>query len=351
MTDPYVWTATIALIVALFVFDFAVVIRKPHEPTFRESVGWSLFYIAVALLFGVVLHVWHADFSTTEYLAGYITEKSLSVDNLFVFLVIMSRFAVPPQYRSRVLLVGIAIALVLRAVFIAAGAAALDAFAALFYVFGLFLIYTAWGLARESAGESMDQEYQEGRVVRLVRRLYPVTDGYREGRITVREAGRRMVTPMLLVMIAIGSTDVLFALDSIPAIFGLTQDPFIVFTANAFALLGLRQLYFLVEGLLKRLVYLHYGLAAILAFIGVKLVLHAMHENSIPFVNGGEPIPVPEISTALSLTVIVVVLAIATGASLLATRRGAQQDAEASPEALDGDPRRGAIPTDGAKEQ
>ncbi|WP_084040087.1 TerC family protein [Demequina sp. NBRC 110053] len=340
MTDPLVWTATIAFIVALFVFDFAVVIRKPHEPSFKESVAWSVFYIAIALAFGAVLHFWHQDFPTTEYLAGYITEKSLSVDNLFVFLVIMTRFAVPPKYRSRVLLVGIAVALILRAVFIAAGAAALDAFAALFYVFGAFLIYTAWGLAKESQ-EDASQEYEEGRMVRLVRRLYPVTDGYREGKVMVREAGRRMVTPMLLVMVAIGSTDVLFALDSIPAIFGLTQDPFIVFTANAFALLGLRQLYFLVQGLLQRLVYLHYGLAAILAFIGVKLVLHALHENNVPFINGGEPVHVPEISTGLSLTVIVVILAISTVASLIATRRSSD-DIEASlddqrGEALEGD--------------
>ena len=332
MTDPIVWTATIAFIIALFVFDFAVVIRKPHEPTFRESVGWSVFYIAIALIFGVVMHVWHQDFSTTEYLAGYITEKSLSVDNLFVFLVIMTRFAVPPQYRSRVLLVGIAVALILRAVFIAAGAAALDAFSALFYVFGAFLIYTAWGLAKESNEDAAHQEYEEGRLVRWVRRLYPVTDGYREGRITVREAGKRMVTPMLLVMVAIGSTDVLFALDSIPAIFGLTQDPFIVFTANAFALLGLRQLYFLVQGLLQRLVYLHYGLSAILAFIGVKLVLHALHENNLPFINGGEGLAVPEISTALSLMVILAILTIATVASLLATRDGKRSPVDVAQE-------------------
>ncbi|WP_083966868.1 TerC family protein [Demequina globuliformis] len=320
MTDPSVWAVTIAVIIALFIFDFAVVIRRPHEPTFKESVGWSLFYIGLAVVFGIFLHWWHADFPTAEYFAGYITEKSLSVDNLFVFLVIMTRFAVPPKYRSRVLLVGIAVALVLRAVFIAAGAAALDAFSALFYVFGAFLIYTAWGLAKEDSQDASHAEYEEGRMVRLVRRLYPVTDGYREGKIMVKEAGRRMVTPMLLVMVAIGSTDVLFALDSIPAIFGLTQDPFIVFTANAFALLGLRQLYFLVQGLLQRLVYLHYGLAAILAFIGVKLVLHALHENNLPFVNGGEAIHVPEISTGLSLTVICAILVVSTVASLLATR-------------------------------
>jgi tellurite resistance protein TerC len=335
VTDPIVWTATIAFIIALFIFDFAVVIRKPHEPSFKESVGWSLFYIAVALIFGAVMHFWHSSFSTAEYLAGYITEKSLSVDNLFVFLVIMTRFAVPPKYRSRVLLVGIAVALVLRAIFIAAGAAALDAFSALFYVFGAFLIYTAWGLAKESPEDAAHQEYEEGRLVRLVRRLYPVTDGYREGHVIVREAGRRMVTPMLLVMVAIGSTDVLFALDSIPAIFGLTQDPFIVFTANAFALLGLRQLYFLVQGLLQRLVYLHYGLAAILAFIGVKLVLHALHENSVPFINGGEPLKVPEISTGLSLAVIIVILTISTVASLIATRGRPPLDVTAEPEVHD----------------
>ncbi|WP_084129743.1 TerC family protein [Demequina sp. NBRC 110055] len=340
MTDPLVWTATIALIVGLFVFDFAVVIRKPHEPSFKESALWSLFYIALAIIFGVVLHVWHDEFVTGEFFAGYITEKALSVDNLFVFLVIMTRFAVPPKYRSRVLLVGIAIALVLRGVFIAAGAAALDAFSALFYVFGAFLIYTAWGLARENKDEDAEEEYEEGRLVRGVRRLFPVTDGYREGHVFVRELGRRMATPMLLVMVAIGSTDVLFALDSIPAIFGLTQDPFIVFTANAFALLGLRQLYFLVQGLLQRLVFLHYGLAAILAFIGVKLVLHALHENNLPFINGGEHLEVPEISTGTSLTVIIGILVVATVASLIATRGksanlAAKVQAESGGEALE----------------
>ncbi|WP_082093562.1 TerC family protein [Demequina sediminicola] len=322
MTDPSVWAVTIALIIVLFIFDFAVVIRRPHEPSFKESVGWSLFYIGLAVVFGLFLHWWHPDFPTAEYFAGYITEKSLSVDNLFVFLVIMTRFAVPPKYRSRVLLVGIAIALILRTVFIAAGAAALDAFSALFYVFGAFLIYTAWGLAKEEPEDVATAEYQEGRMVRLVRKLYPVTDGYREGKIFVKENGKRLVTPMLLVMVAIGSTDILFALDSIPAIFGLTQDPFIVFTANAFALLGLRQLYFLVQGLLQRLVYLHYGLAAILAFIGVKLVLHALHENNLPFINGGEGLHVVEISTTTSLVVICAILVIATVASLWSTRKG-----------------------------
>ncbi|WP_082096221.1 TerC family protein [Demequina flava] len=336
MTDASVWAVTIALIIALFIFDFAVVIRRPHEPTFKESVGWSLFYIGVAVVFGFFLHWWHADFPTAEYFAGYITEKSLSVDNLFVFLVIMTRFAVPPKYRSRVLLVGIAVALVLRGIFIAAGAAALDAFSALFYVFGAFLIYTAWGLAKEEPEDAATAEYEEGRMVRMVRKMYPVTDGYREGKIFVKENGRKLVTPMLLVMVAIGSTDVLFALDSIPAIFGLTQDPFIVFTANAFALLGLRQLYFLVQGLLQRLVYLHYGLAAILAFIGVKLVLHALHENNIPFINGGEGLHVVEISTVTSLAVICGILVIATVASLWATRNG-EESAPPALEDEDGD--------------
>lgn len=315
------WTATIGLIVALFVFDFVVVIRRPHVPTFKESVFWSVFYIAIALLFGASMHFWWDDFHSAEYFAGYITEKSLSVDNLFVFLVIMTRFAVPAKHRPKVLLIGIAIALVLRGLFIWAGAAAIANFSWTFYIFGAFLIYTAYGLLREDDDDMANPEFKENALIRGFRKLFPVTDGYRGAHMTVREAGKRMITPMLIVVIAIGTTDVLFALDSIPAIFGLTKDPYIVFTANAFALLGLRQLFFLVDGLLQRLVYLHYGLAAILAFIGIKLVFEALHSNSVSWLNGGQPFAwAPVISTATSLIVILGTLTIATVASLIATR-------------------------------
>lgn len=322
MHEPSLWIATIAIMVALFAFDFIVVIRKPHEPTFRESVFWSVFYIGLAIIFGATVHFWSDSFNTGEYFAGYVTEKSLSVDNLFVFLVIMTRFAVPPKYRPKVLLIGIAIALVLRALFIWAGAAAIQHFSWTFYIFGAFLIYTAVGLVREDAEEAGHPEYKESALVRGIRKIVPVTKGYRGGAFAVLERGKRMVTPMLIVVIALGTTDVLFALDSIPAIFGLTKDPYIVFTANAFALLGLRQLFFLVDGLLQRLVYLHYGLAVILAFIGAKLVLEALHANSISFINGGQPFAwAPVISTQMSLAVILGTLVVATVASLLATRK------------------------------
>ncbi|WP_062522215.1 TerC family protein [Demequina silvatica] len=321
MESGFVWAITIAAIIALFVFDFVVVVSKPHVPTFRESVRWSLFYIGLALAFGASMYWWNLPHKGTEFLAGYITEKSLSVDNLFVFLVILTRFAVPPKQRQRVLLIGIAIALVLRGIFIAAGAAALSTFSWVFYIFGAFLLYTAWHLAREGESNDEEPEYKDNLLVRTVRRIWPVTDGYRDGHFTVREAGVRMLTPLALVILAIGGTDVLFALDSIPAIFGITQDPYIVFTANAFALLGLRQLFFLVDGLLSRLIYLSYGLALVLGFIGVKLVLEALHQNTIPFINGGEPVEVWTPSSAVSLLVILVILGVAATASLLVTRK------------------------------
>lgn len=324
MTETLVWGLTIIFIVALFLFDFFVVVRKPHEPTFKESVFWSLVYIAVALVFGATFYLWSDATASAEYYAGYVTEKSLSVDNLFVFLVIMSRFAVPPKYRQRVLLVGIAIALILRGVFIAAGAAVLENFSWAFYIFGAFLLWTAVSIAREGIEHTAHAEYKENRAMRLARKVLPATDGYRDGGLIVRENGRRLVTPMLLVMLAIGSTDVLFALDSIPAIFGLTQDPYIVFTANAFALLGLRQLFFVVEGLLRRLIYLSYGLAVILVFIGIKLVLEALHLNEIPWINAGEPVDlVPHIPIWFSLVFILVTIGVAAGASVVVTRNRA----------------------------
>ena len=315
-----VWLITCAAIVGLFVFDFVTHVRVPHAPTFRESALWSTFYIALAIGFGLlVIWKWGGEFGG-EYFAGYITEKALSVDNLFVFTIIMTSFAVPREFQQKVLLIGIVMALIMRGAFIAVGAAAISAFSWVFYVFGVFLVYTAYKLARESGHEREVEEKRESRIIAAVRRFVPTTDSYDGDKLVTKIDGKRMVTPMLLALVAIGFTDLLFALDSIPAIYGLTEQPYIVFTANAFALMGLRQLYFLIGGLLDRLIYLSYGLSLILAFIGVKLVLHALHENTLPFINGGEHVKVPEISTAMSLAVIGGVLVVTTIASLLRTR-------------------------------
>ncbi|WP_278237315.1 TerC family protein [Isoptericola sp. AK164] len=317
---PWVWIVTVGIILAMLAVDYVGHVRTPHAPTLKESAWWSIAYVAVALVFGlVVLAGWGPTYGG-EYFAGYITEKSLSVDNLFVFVLIMTSFRVPRQHQQRVLLIGITIALVLRTIFILAGAALIANFAWIFYLFGAFLIWTA--IAQARAGTDHDEEYTENAVLRLTRRILPTTDDYVEHHMFTKVDGKRYVTPMLIVMIAIGSADLLFAVDSIPAIFGLTQETYLVFAANAFSLLGLRQLYFLVDGLLDRLVYLNYGLAAILGFIGVKLVIHALHTNELPFVNGGEHIEVvPEIPTSVSLSFIVVVLAVTTVASLMKSRR------------------------------
>lgn len=323
VTSTTVWAITLVGVMAVIAFDFAVVVRRPHEPTFKESVRWTLFYVGLAVAFGVSMMWWREPGldGADAFFAGYLTEWSLSVDNLFVFLVILGRFAVPNQYRQRVLLVGVVLALVLRGAFIAAGAAALSAFSAVFYLFGAFLLWTAISVAREGGAEEGEVEYKENGLMRLVKRIVPSTPDFRGGAVTVKENGRRLVTPMLLVMVAIGSTDVLFALDSIPAIFGLTQDPYLVFATNAFALMGLRQLFFVVEGLLRRLKYLSYGLALVLAFIAIKLIFEALHTNSLPFINGGEHVEwAPEIPTWLSLVVIVLAIGGAGLASVVATR-------------------------------
>jgi TerC family integral membrane protein len=316
----WLWFATIGGLAAVILADLFLVDRKPHEVSIKEAGRWVAFYVALAVLFGLGVWYFAGGSYAGEFFAGYITEYSLSVDNLFVFVIIMSAFAVPAIHQHRVLLVGIVIALVMRGLFIAAGAAAIDALSWVFYLFAAFLIYTAVRLVRDGMGGD-GEEWTEPRVVGLVRRVLPVTDDYHGSRTTVRIDGKRWATPMLIVMIAIGLTDLLFALDSIPAIFGLTQEAYLVFAANAFALMGLRQLYFLLGGLLNRLVFLPYGLAVILGFIGVKLVLHALHENELPFLNGGRPLPVPEIGIGLSLSVIIGVLAITTIASLVAVKR------------------------------
>jgi tellurite resistance protein TerC len=305
----YAWAGTIALVLGLFVVDLFLSTRRPHAVGFREAAAWSIFYIAVAIAFGVVfgaLAGW--DFGA-EYFAGYIVEKSLSVDNLFVFLVIMTTFAVPAEHQQRVLTFGILVALALRAVFIALGAALLAAFSFMFLVFGLLLIATAIQLFRH---RDQDPSVDDNAVVAFARRRLPFTDSYADGKLAIRENGRRVFTPLFLVLIAIGTVDVLFALDSIPAIFGVTEEAYIVFAANAFALLGLRALFFLVSGLLDRLVYLSTGLSLILLFIGVKLILHFLHKQDES---------IPEVSIGASLTVIVSILVVATVASIVKSRR------------------------------
>ena len=303
------WAVTIGLVLALFAVDLFVAGRRPHAVGFREATAWSIFYVGLALLFGVVFGVLAGWRFGAEYFAGYIVEKSLSVDNLFVFVIIMSAFAVPVEHQQRVLTFGIFAALILRAIFIAIGAALLSLFAFMFLLFGLLLIFTAVQLFRH---RNEDPSIDDNRLVTMARRHLPFSDRYDGANLVTYIDGRRMLTPLFLVLIAIGSTDILFALDSIPAVFGVTEVPFIVFAANAFALLGLRALYFLVSGLLDRLVYLSTGLSLVLAFIGVKLVLHYLHTLDAAF---------PEVSTGLSLTVIILVLAVTTVASLLKARR------------------------------
>jgi tellurite resistance protein TerC len=304
------WAVTIGAIGALLALDLTLAALRPHRVGFREALGWSVFYVAVALLFGAWLWTAHGAEFGTEYLAGYVVEKSLSVDNLFVFVIIMTTFAVPERHQHKALTFGIVLALAMRAIFIALGATLLSLFSFMFLIFGGLLIYTAVQLFRH---RDEDPDIEDNAVVKTARRLLPVSDDYVEGRLVARIDGRRVVTPLFIVLVAIGGIDLLFALDSIPAVFGVTQEAYIVFAANAFALLGLRALFFLVKGLLDRLVYLSTGLSLILAFIGVKLILHWLHVDISA--------SVPEISTPVSLGVIVVVLAVVTVASLVKTRR------------------------------
>ncbi|MBZ4014900.1 TerC family protein [Streptomyces purpurogeneiscleroticus] len=312
------WVLTILGLCALIAADFFIGGRKPHDVSIKEAGIWTGVWIALAALFGLGLLLFGGGQPAGEFFAGFITEKSLSVDNLFVFVLIMAKFAVPSIYQQRVLMIGVLIALVLRAVFIGAGAAIIANFSWVFYIFGAFLIWTAWKLIQEARAEEQDEEFEENRFLKMVERRFPSTDKYHGTKLFIVENGKRLMTPMLIVMLAIGTTDVLFALDSIPAIFGLTQDPYIVFTANAFALMGLRQLYFLIGGLLKKLVHLSYGLSIILGFIGVKLVLHALHESGVH---------VPEISIPVSLGVICAVLIVTTITSLRASKKQAQAEA------------------------
>ncbi len=312
------WGLTIALIVGLLAFDYFAHVRKAHTPTIKEAAVWSGVYVGLALVFGLVFFAFGDTQHAVEYYTGYLLEKALSVDNLFVFLVIMASFRVPRDYQQKVLLFGITFALISRTLFILLGAAVIAAWSDVFYLFGLFLLIIAGGqLKGEMSGDAEGaQDEADNVMVRLVKRFLPASDQFDGERLFTTVDGKRLMTPMLLVMIAIGATDILFAFDSIPAIFGVTQEAYIVFTATAFSLMGLRQLYFLIDGLLDRLVYLAYGLSALLAFIGVKLILHALHENNLPFINGGENVPVAEIPTNLSLVVVVVILAITVLVSL-----------------------------------
>ncbi|HEX6196552.1 MAG TPA: TerC/Alx family metal homeostasis membrane protein [Jiangellaceae bacterium] len=304
------WALTIGLIVALLAVDLIVAAVRPHHVGFGEATAWSVFYILVAIAFGVWFALNTGSNFGTEYFTGYIVEKSLSVDNLFVFVVIMATFSVPEKHQHMVLTVGIALALVLRAIFIALGATLLALFSFMFLLFGLLLIYTAVQLFRH---RDEDPDVEDNMVVKTARRILPITDDYVDGKLITKVDGRRVATPLVIVLVAIGGVDLLFALDSIPAVFGITQEPYIVFTANAFALLGLRALYFLVKGLLDRLVYLSTGLSLILGFIGVKLILHWAHVDIDD--------RVPEVPTLASLAVIVVVLSVVTIASLIRTSR------------------------------
>jgi len=311
------WGITLAAAVAVLLIDLVISVRRPHEPTTRECVTALAIYIGLALAFGVWVWNFHGSQYGLEFYAGWLTEYSLSVDNLFIFLIIMSSFKVPKRYQQQALLVGIVLALVFRGVFIALGAVAIQRFSWMFYLFGAFLVVTAVKLVRDT--EHADDA--DNAVVRFAKTHLKTTDDWTGGlRLYVKSGGERLMTPMFLVVVALGTTDLLFALDSIPAIYGLTQEPHLVFTANVFALMGLRQLYFLLGDLLNRLVYLSQGLAVVLFFIGVKLLLHALHKNELPFINGGEGLPVPEIPTLLSLAVIVLTLFLTMVASLIKTR-------------------------------
>ena len=313
---PWLWWTTVLITTGLLLVDVLVIGRRPHEPKTGELLRHLAFFVGLAVVFG--LGVW-------LFFAGWLTEYSLSVDNLFIFIIIMAKLQVPRQYQQTALLIGIVIALVMRGIFIAVGAAAIHQFSWIFYLFGLFLIYTAIKLAKDDDDDG--EQYDEPRIVAFARKRLPATAQWNGVKLTMTENGKRLVTPMMIVVISLGLTDLLFALDSIPAIYGLTGEPYLVFTANVFALMGLRQLYFLIGDLLQRLVYLAYGLAVLLAFIGVKLILEALHLNELPFVNGGQPVEwAPEIPIWLSLVTIVGILGITTVASLAKDRSDQRTD-------------------------
>ncbi|WP_414499795.1 TerC/Alx family metal homeostasis membrane protein [Zymobacter sp. IVIA_12111.31 C1] len=324
----WVWGVTLLVTLGLFVFDFVAHVRKPHAPTLKESAVWSAFFIALAILFGIGLTWLTGPTHGGEFFAGFVTEKSLSVDNLFVFALIMAKFSIPPRFQQKALLIGVGMALVMRGGLIALGAAALERYSWLFYLFGLFLLYSAVKLIIEHFAHNDDSE-EMPKILVWLQRWLPISDKVDSPHLLEHQTdaqGRRrwVATPIMAVVIALGITDLLFAFDSIPAIYGLTSSAYIVFTANAFALLGLIQLYFLLHGLMSKLTYLGVGLSCLLAFIGVKLVLHALHQNTLPFINDGQPLHgVPDIGTGLSLSIIGVILGITVIASLIKGRQQA----------------------------
>jgi tellurite resistance protein TerC len=321
------WAITIGVTVAVLLFDVVVIARDPHEPSFKECAVALAVYIGAAVAFGIWIWLAHGHEMGVQFYAGWLTEYSLSIDNLFVFIILMAALRVPREYQQEALMVGIILALVFRGIFIALGYQLIENFSWVFYVFGAFLVYTAATLVKSYRSHE-DEHPENNRVVRFAQNHLNVGEEFRGLKLWYRENGARVISPMLIVIVALGTTDLLFALDSIPAIFGITQEPYLVFTANVFALMGLRQLYFLLGGLLERLVYLSLGLSFILAFIGVKLVLHALHENELPFINGGEPVDVPDISSLASLAVILVTLAVTGVASLAKDRKEQQAAAE-----------------------
>lgn len=308
VVHPWEWGALAVVAVALIFFDLFGHVRKAHEPTLKEAATWSVIYIVFALLFGLTLLWRHGGTFAGEYYAGFLTEKALSVDNIFVFIIVIASFKVPRRYQQKVILYGIVIALIMRLIFILIGAALIERFVWVFFIFGAFLLYTAYKQVKEGVedDEAEEEEYKPNGIVRWAERKFRVTEGFVGQKLVVRRDGKTWITPLLLCIVAIGTIDLVFALDSIPAIYGLTSEPFIVFSANVFALLGLRQLFFLVDGLLERLIYLHYGLAIILGFIALKLILHAFHGYDML-----HAIPEPDILVSLSIiigTIIVTVI-------------------------------------------
>ena len=319
VVHPWAWGILALVAIGLVALDFLGHARRPHPPTAAEAARWTLFYVGLAAIFGVGIWLTNGWVYAQEFYAGWAMEWSLSVDNLFVFILILKAFRVPRENQQKALLFGIVIALLLRLVFILLGAALVARFSWVFFIFGVWLLWTAFSQVKETAtGGGEDEEYEDNAFIRVVRRVLPITDGFIGDRMLYRHGGRTYLTPLFVVVLALGSADLMFAFDSIPAIFGITSQPFLVFACNVFALMGLRQLFFLVDALLGKLVYLGYGLGVILSFIGIKLILEALHANKLPFINGGRGVEwAPEISVSVSLGVIVVTLMITVIASLV----------------------------------
>lgn len=319
VVHPWAWGILALVAIGLVALDFLGHARNPHPPTAAEAARWTVFYVGLAAVFGVGIWLTNGWLYAQEFYAGWAMEWSLSVDNLFVFILILKAFRVPRENQQKALLFGIVIALLLRLVFILLGAALVARFSWVFFIFGVWLLWTAFSQIKETAtGGGDDEEYEENAFIRVVRRVLPITDGFIGDRMLYRHGGRTYLTPLFVVVLALGSADLMFAFDSIPAIFGITSQAFLVFACNVFALMGLRQLFFLVDALLGKLVYLGYGLGVILSFIGIKLILEALHANTLPFINGGRGIEwAPEISVSVSLGVIVVTLVVTVIASLV----------------------------------